>query len=288
VWKELTRIVSTQEVWRKSEVWLNREAKRLGGGDEVVSMKRAITLLSSIGWDAPVLAPGSFTTTTEFSKLLRNEWISDDLINMMMEDLSFRARTNPNIASNIKIGTVPLSQAIVRAAVNRTYTKRSVPLLYRYECAVTSSECSQLYFPAHVHGNHWIAIKVDFKKRDISYGIELFCNRTNGFKLTSSLTGDSLEDMIPPPTEFIKNLQLWLQTRFGGPFRLGAKLKHRKQNDGHSCGICTANTIAAAVLGENIWTSKRSTIERAEWFSKLVTRHLNDVSTSDMISEIIR
>ena len=141
-----------------------------------------------------------------------------------------------------------------------------------------------MYFPAHVHGNHWVAIKVDFNKRDISYGMELLRNWTNGYKLIFSLIGDSLEDMIPPPTEFIKNLQLWLKSRFGGLFQLGAKLKHGKQNDGHSCGICTANTIAVAVLGEDIWTSKRSAVERVEWFSKLTTRHMNDVSTSDIVA----
>ena len=134
LWKELARIVHAQVVWRKSEAWLNHEARR--GGDGAASMKKAITLLLSIGWDAPVLALGSSTTTTKFSKLLRTEWISDELINMMMEDLSFRARTNPNITSNIKIGPVSLSQAIMNAAINRTYTRQSAPLLYHYECAV--------------------------------------------------------------------------------------------------------------------------------------------------------
>ena len=89
LWKELARIVGAQAVWRKSEEWLNREARH--GGEGAASMKTAIMLLTSIRWDAPVSALGSSTTTAEFSRLLRTEWISDELLNMMMEDLSFRA-----------------------------------------------------------------------------------------------------------------------------------------------------------------------------------------------------
>jgi hypothetical protein len=172
LWKDLSRMVSMQSTWRKSEAWLNREAQR--GGEEAESMKKATMLLSAIGWDAPIHALGSSTTTAEFSKLLRAEWISDELMNMMMEDLSFQARTNPTTLPDIKIGTVPLLQAIVRVAQSKNYMKQSAPLLYRYECAVQSSECSQLYLPAHVHGNHWVAIKVDFKKQEVSFGIALF------------------------------------------------------------------------------------------------------------------
>jgi hypothetical protein len=91
--------------------------------------------------------------------------------------------------------------------------------------------------------------------------------------------------MIPPPTDFIRDLQLWLKTRFDRSFKLAVELKHGKQNDGHSCGICTANMVAVAVFGVDLWTSKRSAIERAEWFSKLVKRHLNDVTTLDNFAQ---
>jgi hypothetical protein len=80
----LARIVSIQ-----AEVWLNCGAE--WEGDKAVLIKRAIMLLSSVGWDAPVFMLGSFTTMTKFSKLLHAKWISDELINMMMEDLSFQA-----------------------------------------------------------------------------------------------------------------------------------------------------------------------------------------------------
>jgi len=174
LWMDLARIVRTQAMWRKSEAWLNLKAKQ--GGEvqeeleEAESMKKATTLLSAIGWDAPVCGLG--TSTTELSKLLSAEWISDELMDMMMGDLSFWARTsNPNVSPDVKIGTTLLSQAIVGAARSKDYSKQSAPFLYRYERAVKMSECSQLYFPAHVHGNHWVAINVDFKKREFSYGI---------------------------------------------------------------------------------------------------------------------
>lgn len=91
--------------------------------------------------------------------------------------------------------------------------------------------------------------------------------------------------MIPPSKAFIGDLQLWLKTQFDGPFIPAVNLKHGNQKDGHSCGLCTANTIAVAVFGDDIWTPERSTIERAEWFSKLVTRHLTPLSSTSTIQK---
>jgi hypothetical protein len=110
-------------------------------------------------------------TTLEFAKLLGTEWLSESLVQMMVDSLSARARTDPHTVSSTIIGGPGFAQAIDNAALeNKTYSRTTTPLLCRYEQHIKDSGSEHLYFPAHVNENHWIAVHVDYKRREFSYG----------------------------------------------------------------------------------------------------------------------
>ena len=81
-------------------------------------------------------------------------------------------------------------------------------------------------------------------------------------------TGDSLFDAdFRLLKNYFKDVQIWLGERFGGKFKeLGDTLPHGIQDDASSCGICTANTIAHAVLKDSIYQHASRSIYRAKWY----------------------
>jgi len=93
------------------------------------------------------------------------------------------------------------------------------------------------------------------------------------------LTGDSLSHRgIGAPRATIKKLQGWLKTQFKKDLTdCGDQLEHGLQDDGTSCGILAANMAAHEVFGDTLWTMKRKTAKRVEWFVALSKIHMKDV-----------
>jgi hypothetical protein len=88
---------------------------------------------------------------------------------------------------------------------------------------------------------------------------------------TYTLKGDSLAGRYPEPKKFMRDVQSWLRSRFDGPFEdRGDSLVHGNQQDGFSCLICAANMATHVLFGDKLWTPSRRSIERIEWFLKLV------------------
>ena len=79
----------------------------------------------------------------------------------------------------------------------------------------------------------------------------------------------------------MKSLQRWLVARFKGPFRdCKDSLEHGVQQDGFSCLICSSNTIAHAVFGDELWHMDRASLEKANWFQILIKPDC-EVNSSD-------
>jgi hypothetical protein len=102
--------------------------------------------------------------------LLSNAWLSDDHIDMMMADLSARVAADPELAQKILIAPLAFSQAVKDSTAKKTYQRKDTPLLARYEDHIKAKGLSSLYFPVHIHGNHWIAGMIDFKQALIGTG----------------------------------------------------------------------------------------------------------------------
>lgn len=116
--------------------------------------------------------------TSKLATLLGEDWISEDIIDMMMSRLSARLKASPGpISSHTIIGTLAFS-----AALKFSKNQASHPLLKRYADEVKNLEKTLLIFPIHTGGNHWIVGFVDFERRTFGYGtfLSLFqCTRFN-------------------------------------------------------------------------------------------------------------
>ncbi|TFY78121.1 hypothetical protein EWM64_g5890 [Hericium alpestre] len=248
-WIEAGNAIEVQRTWHASERWLRMTGMQTPAAKAVMDEARAF--LYSLGWKSPVSALGASTTTLELARLLGTQWISSQLIDMMMEQLGSRVRIESGITSKDIIGPLMLGNDISSAARRGLYDTDSAPGLQCYEGMIEENRVTHLYFPINVGETHWVAMSINFEAKTIA-------------------CGDSLNYQTPVPTTFINHVQKWLRACFRGPFNyLGNLLVHGNQEDHISCRICTANTISHATLGDALWNKHQCELEHAQWFSIL-------------------
>jgi hypothetical protein len=72
------------------------------------------------------------------------------------------------------------------------------------------------------------------------------------------------------PRKVVEGLDLWFHGEFGKHLlTLGHKLIRPTQFDGHSCSICTMNTIAHGIFGDPLWMQDSAPRYRIAWFNEL-------------------
>ncbi|KAI0037576.1 hypothetical protein FA95DRAFT_1614075 [Auriscalpium vulgare] len=250
-WIDVGGAIRGQGKWSSCEHWITAETNSVGPMGRS-TMDRAHTLLHTLPWNTPIRSPAVSTTTLELTRMLGNDWMSDELINMMFEQLASRVRLQTELTTRVVVAPLAFSEAVKRLTKATTYSPADAPLLRMYEELVYDGGRTTIYCPVHVRGNHWVAVEIDFLSRTFA-------------------CGDSLEYSDALPLDFTAKLQRWFRARFGGPFKyLGNSLRHGIQQDHNSCGICTVNTVAHATLGDLLWEPARRSEERAQWFCALV------------------
>lgn len=60
-----------------------------------------------------------------------------------------------------------------------------------------------------------------------------------------------------------------------------SSLPHGRQADGISCGVCVADVVAHAVLGEEAWTQETAAYRRLRWADRLAAREHQVSSDAD-------
>ena len=171
-WNVVAQVLRGRTMWQKAESFIAAQPEEtVRELDEEIFHVFSGTheMLSCIGWRDP-LPGGSGLTTLEFAKILKGDWISDWIVQRMATELSTRLRLQkPN--SKTLIAGPELAEYLKEAAEKKlNYSPQTTPLLSRYEAHQKNKRLDKLYFPAHVNGNHWIALHVDFENRRYSYG----------------------------------------------------------------------------------------------------------------------
>jgi hypothetical protein len=62
----------------------------------------------------------------------------------------------------------------IKAKLALPLEKRKKTPLGQYKLQIKSGTLKKLYFPLHVHENHWTAAELDFKKQTVSFGKSLY------------------------------------------------------------------------------------------------------------------
>ena len=139
--------------------WLNSEKDKTTDTPTIQAVGEAKHLLTSIGWRQTLLYSQKTVTTVDLISLLSTAWLSDEHIDMMMEELSIQlTASDPDLAKRVIIAPLAFSAKLDSAALVKhdSYSRKNAPLLYRYEKQVKEEGVEILYFPIHVSGNHWI------------------------------------------------------------------------------------------------------------------------------------
>ncbi|GLB37775.1 hypothetical protein LshimejAT787_0408260 [Lyophyllum shimeji] len=280
LWSRMADIIQKQATWRRSLQWLDTEEKRAKDRDVSEAIEEVRNELRTMGWNSKMAHVGGTSTTMDLAAFLSTVWLSDTHIDMMMEDMASRVASDANLAAKVIIAPLGFARELQSTGFRsfKGFTKRSTPLLLRYKKYIEENGISYLYFPIHVHGNHWIAGMVDFGRKTISFGssppINTLDNNTHQL-----CPGDSLGDTFSPSPAFHKLLRKWLSSEFGYKFaNKGNTLRHGIQLDSYSCGILVANTIAYAVFAAPLWFARRAILERLEWFIRLAKRRIGSTT----------
>ena len=94
-WKRMVVLIKEQEKWATSYRWLEKQrGQGKHGGETRKVVDEAFAALSTLAWKAEMKYCHRNTNTLCHSTLLGNGWLSDDHINMMMEELSQEAQNN--------------------------------------------------------------------------------------------------------------------------------------------------------------------------------------------------
>ncbi|KAL0949786.1 hypothetical protein HGRIS_009824 [Hohenbuehelia grisea] len=230
LWTEMVRVKGVQEEWRRGIIGRVKDHLRV------------------ISWDAYLQHIQGQISTRRLATFLGTAWLSDDEINLMMEDIAHRITAEQR--KDVLVAKLDFSNAITAYRKWKgTPSESAHRRLGRYEDEIKAKEPRWLYFPVHVNGNHWICVYVDFEKRTYGYG-------------------DSLSGFFSiPPLRFFNSLNTWLKKTFSGRFKnQGESMPCGSQSDSFSCGIVAANAIEHAVFDTALWTRKRAII--AVFFDK--------------------
>ncbi|OJT07821.1 hypothetical protein TRAPUB_1281 [Trametes pubescens] len=223
-WSEMSIILVKKATWQRAEGWLTRWEREPGFLEEA---DHARILMGSLAWDAQIQALGSDTSAENLAGLLSEDWLDDEHINMLLQEVYSRARLDPTLSRKVAVLPLVLQQVISNARMRSNWTH---PLLDRCSRYITSGR-KHLYFPVNVGGVHWVPCVIDFEAQVVRYGDSLLSTREN----------TSMETII-------QDLQAWLLHAFQKTFtNKGNTLAHGRQDDTHSCGVCTVNAIAPVV-----------------------------------------
>jgi hypothetical protein len=112
------------------------------------------------------------TLTPQLSCFLGTFWLSDDHINMMIEEMLLDMHVErPEDMKHIQVASLSFAQEL-----QSVVKKLALPLpgcckalLYKYELHIKDG-LQKLYVPFQVSENHWIVGMVNFKKKSIMFG----------------------------------------------------------------------------------------------------------------------
>ena len=172
-WRQMTAMILAKAWWRAADEWLavGLRGKSALDPDTVIEIDQARALLGVLGWNSHISVLGANTSTVQFSRLVSDMWLDDNLIDMMMHHLAARARCDPQISGLVIIDTLAFPAALLAGAAKKDFTSH---ILKSHATLVHTSGRKQLFFPFHHGTNHWLAFMIDFTNSTVQYGISMW------------------------------------------------------------------------------------------------------------------
>lgn len=171
-WMALSEVIQEQRAWRRAQEWVDAlpqgpETRKLQGVLCQVPWKVDV-------WILPVEADRMATKISFFAKLLSDDFLAERHIDAFVTHLNIGARRMKQSAPGVLVAGLPFANTL-SFHYNSTASKIGDCTIFVQYAAVFKRKSAYhiLLFPAHVGGvkdGHWIAFRVDFVKREYSYG----------------------------------------------------------------------------------------------------------------------
>ncbi|KAH6870856.1 hypothetical protein BKA70DRAFT_1578587 [Coprinopsis sp. MPI-PUGE-AT-0042] len=255
-WEQMTELKEQQDEWKAASKWLeDRQDAWQGNNTKTAMLDSVIASFDSIhlGSQVHLPSPSRDKMPVRFiTRFLGEKWMSSDNVDFMLGTLQTRTAAQ---ATKVLIMPTSFSSTVVHCGSTKKWdSNKEAHQLVPFERTMEEEGVELVYAPFNINGNHWIAVCIDLKKNEISYG-------------------DSLSHSYQSkPKEILKHVQAWSRERLHRSLKIrdSQPMGHARQKDIHSCGIITANTIAVAVFGDELWHAKTAELARIQWFSQAV------------------
>jgi hypothetical protein len=169
-WKHVNTLVEKQKKWKSTLGWLENEKGRAGcehDRDELIRI--ATNLFNSLEWDSEMKYVHHSLLTIELARFLGTLWLSDNHINMMVEELTMQQTFETS--KWVQIATLSFADQVGRVGdAHGAIALSKKKVFHQYETDAKEGRLEKLYFPLHVNANHWIAGVVDFGHKRIVFG----------------------------------------------------------------------------------------------------------------------
>jgi hypothetical protein len=170
-WKKMADVINDRDKWAKGYQWLEKQRGAKHDEETNVVVEEALQTLGTIHWRKKLKYCRGTVDTRCLTTLLGNRWLSDDHINIMMEEHSHAVEEDPSLKDRVIVASLKFSEEIQNNGEIGIYEKKKgAGLLWRYEKHIKEKGIEKLLFPVHVNSNHWVAAFVDFKNGQIGYG----------------------------------------------------------------------------------------------------------------------
>jgi hypothetical protein len=169
-WKDMVEAVKKRAMWQASDEWIAKNMK------DAASMKdgeAAREIMGTLSRGTPLRALGSLTTMDTLTILLSEHWFDDEIMNMLLANIAARIRSDPKLA-DVVVAPISFHLRLRDGFKKKCYGKEAVTELHRYKAYVDGGK-TILYMSANVRECHWVPFRVDFRKREFSYGMMNGC-----------------------------------------------------------------------------------------------------------------
>ena len=108
-WKDVVALNEKQKLWKQSVKWLDLEegkARKTKNSKVIELVEEVRHFLDRLPWDAKMKYCNAQTLTLQLSRFLGTFWLSDDHIQMMIEELDYDLSTQPQLLRTIALAPV--------------------------------------------------------------------------------------------------------------------------------------------------------------------------------------
>ena len=179
-WSEMSRTLMKKATWRKAVVWLDKlDEKFVSTG----LSQRARGFMDTLAWGEDLRVLGAATTTDALARLLSDQWLHDEAVDMLTTNLANRVLANPELSCNTIVTTLAFQHCVMATYVHGCPIEQD-SMHHALKARLVDGQKKRLFFPINVDNNHWVAFCVNFVDRTISYGTGLTAHLHDGHTYT--------------------------------------------------------------------------------------------------------